>query len=96
MRTVKITSSKYHKNYFGLKVGDVCLVVGTRIEQLVVYKPGRNVKTNIRPYVILRKDCEWEDYKPNFFVKLYYNYVLWRVSRVLKVVNTKGIVPYKK
>lgn len=97
MKVIKLTKSKYYNNYYGLKVGDKCLVVGTKVEQLVVYNPKRDVKTSVRPFVILRRDCEYEEVIiNNFFVKLYYKFLLWRVSRVLKVVNTKGITPYKK
>ena len=92
-----LTKSKYKQSYFGLKVNDICINVGYKNKDVVVYRPFRDVKTNLRPMVLLKKDdCKYEEVDPNFIIKIFLNLSKWLVVGVVKAVNTKGITPYKK
>lgn len=95
MYFVKITKCKLN-NYYGLKLGDVCPVVGTKKDFLVVTKFNRNIKSNIRPFVTLKNDCKYQTVKVNIFYKLLIQLSLCLVNRVVNQVNTKGITPLKK
>lgn len=93
---VMINSSKYRGGYFGLKLKDKCIVVGTRAEYIVVYRPFRDIKTNLRPLVVLKNDCTFEYIEVNFFYKQIVKLIKWLVVGAVNQVNTKGITPYRK
>ena len=56
---VKIVSSNYKNDgYYGLKKGDICLVVGKKGRDIIVFRHGRVITTAIRPFVVIKDDCK--------------------------------------